>query len=61
MGDPRRISRPAFDDGDRAHPGHQAHRREARAVLRQIVRAEGIQWVLREVEVLAVWDRHPNE
>jgi hypothetical protein len=30
-------------------------------VLRQIVRAEGIQWVLREVEVLAVWDRHPNE
>jgi hypothetical protein len=41
------------DDGE--HGDRARRREEARLHLREIARAEGVQWLLREAQVIALW------
>jgi hypothetical protein len=40
---------------DREQKDRVRRREEARLRLREIARAEGVQWLLREAQVLALW------
>ena len=42
------------------HDSDARRREKARAVLRDIARAEGARWLLREAEVIAMWSVEPS-
>ena len=50
----RQVARRTDDPHSRSE-----RRREARHALRRIARDEGVQWLLREAQVMAVWSPDP--